>query len=210
MVKVVWTVVWFAGLELVDEREPVDGETTVLVVPLVTGLLEEEEMVMVEVRELVDAETTLLVVPLVMGLLEEEEEEMMTEEVVPLTGTLLVEDDVVTGTVDVWLQPPLQDVIVRVDVVKEVTTTVVPEETKVLVRGQTVVEVKIVMSTVRVVGPAGVVMVELTAEEVDEDLMALLEVEFAEAEEEELIKLLLEVELRMGLTTEEVVTVPLP
>jgi len=59
---------------------------------------------------------------------------------------------VVIGTELVFVQPPLQLVMVSVDVVNEVTTTVVPLETRVLVRGQTVVEVKTVMSTVSVTG----------------------------------------------------------
>jgi len=113
-------------------------------------------------------------------------------------------DDVVTGTDEVLLQPPLQLVIVRVEVVNEVTIIVVPLELRVLVRGQTVVEVKTVMSRVSVMGPAEVV--ELMAEEV----IKLLEEE--ELTEDEVTKLLveLEVELWTGSTTEDVVVALLP
>lgn len=48
---------------------------------------------------------------------------------------------VVTGTEDVLVQPPRQEVIVCVLVVKLVMTTVVPDEVVVRVRGHTVVDV---------------------------------------------------------------------
>jgi len=117
--------------------------------------------------------------------------------VVPLMKGL---DDVVIGTDEVLLHPPLQLVMVSVEVVNEVTITVVPLEVRVLVRGQTVVEVKIVMSRVSVTGA----VVELDAEEVIKLLVTFAEEELAE---DEVIKLLaeLEVELRTGSTTEDVV-----
>lgn len=106
----------------------------------------------------------------------------------------------VTGTDEVLVHPPLQLVMVRVEVVKEVTITVVPLDVRVLVRGQTVVDVKTVMSTVSVTGP----LVELNAEEVIKLLVTFAE---EELDEDEVIKLLveLEVELWIGSTIEDVV-----
>jgi len=85
-------------------------------------------------------------------------------ELVVAETTLLLDAEVVTGTELVLMHPPLQLVIVWVEVVYEVMTMVDPLETTVLVRGQTVVVVKIVMSLVVVVGPAGVVVLVYAVE----------------------------------------------
>lgn len=136
MISVWVLVVPFAGAEWVLL------ETGALDVPLVGKTTDD----VVERDELLVVTGTLLVL---LREADEDEEEMIEDEVV---GTTMLDEELVVG----W-QPPLQEVYVRVDVVKVVTVTTLPPVAwlVVYVRGQTEVVVNTVISSVTVLGPAG-------------------------------------------------------